>query len=230
MIALLFLALAAFLLFRFLGGAPRLRVRRHQPVQVAAAKIDELTEYAHRLRVGNKYTSAEKVYLQILKIDHKHVSTYSRLGTLYSAQKKYGDAIECFQVATQLSPSGSTFYNLGVAYYENKNPMKAIAALEKSIMFEPSLQRYVALAKTFGKLGDSERMIGTLEQAVQFEPNSKVYWLLADAYAAGGQPEQQERVIEQLREHDPKDARLKAEYPKRKPKAKKTPELEKTGS
>lgn len=89
MISLLILAAAAFVLYRLLGGAPQLRIRQRQPVQATAAKITELLEYASKLRANNNYTGAEKVYLQILKMDHKHTDTYSRLGTLYSAQKNY---------------------------------------------------------------------------------------------------------------------------------------------
>jgi tetratricopeptide (TPR) repeat protein len=209
MLGLVFLAAASFFLFRLLGGAPQIRLRKETQGEANAAKIEELTEYASRLRSTNKYTGAEKVYLQILKIDHHHVSTYSRLGTLYSAQKNYGDAIECFQIATQLKPSGTTYYNLGLAYFENRNFIKAIAAFEKAIMFEPTLQRYVGLAKAFKKTGDTSRMINALEQAILLESTPKVLWLLADAYQTAGRNEEFEAVVGRIRELNPKDERLK---------------------
>lgn len=209
MIALLVLAAAAFFLFRLLDGAPRLRAQP-KPAVGSVAKIDDLTEYAHRLRVANKYTAAEKVYLQILKLDHRHVQTYSRMGTLYSVQRNYPEAIEAFQMATQLKPSGATYYNLGLAYFENRNYMKAVAALEKAVMFEPTLQRYVALAKTFKKLDNGPRMIQALEQAVQLEANPKVLWLLADAFEASRQPAKAEAVRARIALLDPQDERLKA--------------------
>jgi tetratricopeptide (TPR) repeat protein len=209
MIALLVLVAASFVLFRLLGGAPRLRVRRVQPAQ-AAAKIQELTEYAGRLEGTKKYTSAEKVYLQILKLNHHHVPTYTRLATLYAAQKNTTDAIECFQIASQLAPSGETFYNLGLAYYENQNLMKAVASLEKAIMFEPSTQRYIGLAKAFNRLHDGKQVIRTLEQAVEFEASPKILWLLADAYAAAGRSDELPTIHERIRSLDSKDARLRA--------------------
>lgn len=180
----------------------------------AAAKIAELTEYASRLRATNKYTAAEKVYLQILKLDHRHVATYSRLGTLYSAQRNYGDAIECFQMTTQLKPSGTTFYNLGLAYFENRNYMKAVAAFEKAVMFEPNVQRYIGLAKAFKKMGDNSRMIGALEQAIQIEENPKILWLLADAYEASRQPAKVAEIEARIKAIDPKDQRLQKTPPK----------------
>jgi len=210
MIALLVLAVASFILFRLLGGAPRLRMRRNHPAQAAATKIQELTEYAARLEATKKYTGAQKVYLQILKIDHRHVPTYTRLAALYTAQQNAADAIECFQIATQLSPSGETFYNLGLAYYNNQNPMKAVASFEKAIMFEPSVPHYVGLAKAFNRLHDGDRVVSTLEQAVAFEPSPKILWLLADAYTAAGRKEELPALYERIRSLDPRDKRLRA--------------------
>lgn len=212
MLGALFLAGVSFYLYRLLGGAPNLHLRSAKAGTGAVTgeqKIVELTEYASRLRAANKYTSAEKVYLQILKIDHKHVSTYSRLGTLYSAMKNYGDAIECFQMTTQLKPSGTTFYNLGLAYFENKNYIKAVAAFEKSIMFEPTVQRYIGLAKTYKKTGENTKMIGALEQAIVIEPSTKVLWLLADAYDSIGKKHEASSVKERIEQLDPKDERLR---------------------
>jgi tetratricopeptide (TPR) repeat protein len=209
MIAILLLAAAAFLLYRLLGGAPVLRLSRQARDQHAEAKVAELTEYADRLRSANKFVSAEKVFLKILKIDHKHAPTYSRLGTIYAALKNYDDAIECFRIASQLTPAASNYYNLGLAYFENQNFMKAVAALEKSIMFEPSSQRCIALAKTFQKIGDSGRMIATLEQAVELDPQPRILWLLADAYGEAGREEDEAGIHTRIKKADPKDLRLR---------------------
>lgn len=210
MIGLLVLAAAAFFLFRLLGGAPRLRLNTKTAAAKNQAKIEELTDYARRLRAANKYTAAEKVYMQILKIDHRHVQTYSRLGTLYSTQRNYSEAIDAFQMSTQLKPSGGTYYNLGLAYFENRNYMKAVAAFEKAVMFEPTLQRYIALAKSFKKLDNNPRMIQALEQAVQLEASPKVLWLLADAYEASRQPAKAEAVRNHIATLDPNDERLRS--------------------
>ena len=199
MITIVFLAAASFLLYRLLGGAPRLRRSRLQPAETTQAKIEELTKFARRLRANNKYTGAEKVYLQILKIDHRHAATYQQLGTLYMAMKNYADAIECFQLATQLSPSGMTFYNLGLALYENRNPVKAVAAFEKAVMFEPSAQRCIGLAKAYNRLGRDDQMVAALEQAAELEPNPKVLQLLVDSYEATGRTEELESARQRLK-------------------------------
>ncbi|TAK89665.1 tetratricopeptide repeat protein [Patescibacteria group bacterium] len=215
MIGLLIIAAAAFFLFRLLGGAPKLRLNPKAPAVANQNKIEELTDYARRLRAAGKYTAAEKVYMQILKIDHRHVQTYSRMGTLYSAQRNYPDAIEAFEMSTKLKPSGTTYYNLGLAFFENRNYMKAAAAFEKAVMFEPTLQRYIGLAKTFKKLDNNPRMIQALEQAVQLEASPRVLWLLADAYEASRQPAKAEAVRKQIATLDPSDERLRRQKPTR---------------
>ncbi len=209
MLGAVFLAGASFYLYRLLGGAPQLRLRRVEQGQATSAKIDELTEYASRMRATKKYSTTEKVYLQILKLDHRHAATYSRLGTLYSLQKNYGDAIECFQLATQLAPAGPTYYNLGLGFFENGNFIKSIAAFEKSIMFEPTVQRYIGLAKTYQKTGDNPKMISALEQANQIEITPRVLWLLADAYHSDGRDDEAESCIKQISKIDPTNERLR---------------------
>jgi tetratricopeptide (TPR) repeat protein len=227
MLSLIFLAAVSIYLYRLLGGLPPLRIRRQAQGQAVAAKIDELTEYASRLRATKKYSAAEQVYMQILELDQRHVSTYSRLGTLYSAQHNYGDAIECFEMTTQLAPSGSTFYNLGLAYFENRNYLKAVAAFEKAIMFEPTLQRYVGLAKAFRKINDDIHMIEALEQAVRIEASPKVMWLLADAYATAGRDSEALAIQQRIREVNPKDERLRAMRAQRKGATRPAPKVEK---
>jgi tetratricopeptide (TPR) repeat protein len=208
--------MAAYVLYRGLGGTAVLRMDRRHPAAAAQNKITELTEYASRLRAQNKYLSTEKVYLQILKIDHKHAPTYNRLGTLYVTMKNLDDALECFQIATQLSPSGATYYNLGLGYYENQNYIKAIAAFEKAIMFEPTAQRYIGLAKAFQKASNLPKTVYALEQAVEIEAKPRTLWLLADAYRENGQEDKIPDIQDQIRNLDPKDARIRS-IPSRRP-------------
>lgn len=154
-----------------------------------AGQITQLAERAAQLVRQQRHSSAEKAYLQILKLDHKHAPTYQRLGALYIRMKNYDDAIECSQIAAQLSPSAATQYNLGLAYYENGNYIKAVAGFEKALLQEPSVQRYVALAKAFEKLHNHAKSAATLEQAVALMPDDKrLVKLYHEQLTAAGQP------------------------------------------
>lgn len=146
-----------------------------------AAKLTQMVTYADRLYSERKWLAAEKAYLSVLKIDHKHVTAYSHLGIIYSTQKNMPDAIECFEIAARLRPSASTLHNLGLAYFDNKNYMKSVATFEKSIMFEPSAQRYVGLSKAWHKLSNAQKVVDALEHAAELDSSEKIAKLLEDA-------------------------------------------------
>lgn len=145
----------------------------------SSAKLAQMSDYASRLYSEKKWLAAEKAYLQILKLDHKNVPAYSHLGIIYSTQKNMTDAIECFQIASHLHPSGTTLHNLGLAYLDNKNYMKAIAAFEKSIMFEPTASRYVGLSKAHHKLANMPETVAALKKASELDDSEKIKQLLS---------------------------------------------------
>ncbi len=149
-------------------------------------QLTQLTSYADRLYGEKKWLAAEKAYLNVLKLDHKNVTAYSHLGVIYSAQGNGADAIECFQIAAQLSPGAPTHQNLGSAYYENHSYAKAIAAFERAIMFEPSASRYLALARAYQKSQNTTAALAALERAAALEPSRRTLHALAIAYEEAG--------------------------------------------
>lgn len=185
MAELLILILGFVILYRQLGALDSganaaLAPKRSSP------RLAQMATYADRLFAEKKWLAAEKAYLGVLKLDHKNVTAYSHLGIIYSTQKNMADAIECFQIAARLKPSGTTFQNLGLAYYDNRNYIKSIAAFEKAIMFEPTAQRYVGLSKAHHKLSNNEASLKALEQAAAADPTKRILQLLADAYDDAG--------------------------------------------
>jgi tetratricopeptide (TPR) repeat protein len=151
-------------------------------------RLAQLSDYADRLYAERKWLAAEKAYLNVLKLDHKNVTAYSHLGVIYSTQKNLADAIECFQIATRLRPSGATFQNLGLAFYDNRNYVKSVAAYEKAIMLEASASRYVGLSKAYRRLANFPAAASALEKAIQLEPSPKLNQLLAEIRADASPP------------------------------------------
>ena len=190
MLELLVIALAALVLFRQLrlletGAAPAtLAPPRNSP------RLTQMTTYADRLFSEKKWLAAEKAYLGVLKVDHKNVTAYSHLGIIYSTQKNMPDAIECFEIAARLHPSGTTLQNLGLAFFDNRNYIKSIAAFEKAIMFEPTAQRYVGLSKSHSKLHNTPQVILALEKAAELDPTQRILQMLAEAYDEAGRKDQ----------------------------------------
>jgi len=166
-------------------------------------QLVQLTDYADRLYAEKKWLAAEKAYLKVLKLDHKNITAYTHLGVIYSTQKNMADAIECFEIAARLRPSGSTYQNLGLAYYDNHNYIKSIAALEKANMFEPAVQRYVGLSKAQRKLSNLPGAIAALEKATALEPSKRILQLLSEAYQDDGRTDEAQAVL--MRLHDNAD-------------------------
>lgn len=197
MLELVFFIVIIAIFWRVLSGQQTATgdlARRQTSPQLTAAM-----HYADRLYEEHRYLAAEKAYLAVLKLDHKNLMAYNRLGIIYSVQKNMADAIECFEIATRLKPSPTTYLNLGLGFYENHNYIKAIAAIKKAIMFEPSAQRYIALAKAYNKITDNKSMIVALENAVALEPSRTNLTLLRDAYHQAGKKDQHAAVSERLK-------------------------------
>jgi tetratricopeptide (TPR) repeat protein len=150
-------------------------------------RLVQAEQFALRLYKEKRYHSAEKAYLNVLKLDHRNASAYSHLGIIYSILHNYPEAVECFELAARFAPSAATYQNLGLGYYENKNYMKSIAAYEKSIMFEASVLRYIGLGKAYDKLGNGAKAIEALEKAVELDNTPKHLELLINTCKAHGQ-------------------------------------------
>ena len=142
-----------------------------------------------------KYLRAEKALLTILKLDQTNAAAYNRLGILYSRQKEYKDAIECFEIASSIEPSASSLHNLGLIYYETENYEKAASAFEGALKLEDGLAaRFIAYAKVLEKLGNQAGVIDALETAVEIEPSQQSIRLLAQAHREAGNNETADKL------------------------------------
>ncbi len=182
-----------------------------RPAKVGAktvsSEITQLVEYADRAYLEKKFLSAEKLYLKILKLDHKNAAAYRRIGLIYSAQRKYPDAIESFQVAAHLDPSAVNYYNLGVTYYENGNYIKAMAALDKGLIFDQTPDLYDAIGRSQLKLNHHNEAIEALEKATSNPKNKHHLTHLAEAYELVGKKEEAKAAYEKVLKLDPTDVK-----------------------
>src|SRR5687768_12283461 len=112
LVALVFIV-AVFIFYRSLAELSRRGVTKAVvPGKKPSQRLSQTAEYADRLFKEKKFLPAEKAYLELIKHDHKNALAYSRLGIIYSRLKNRGDAIECFQIASQFAPSAASFHNL----------------------------------------------------------------------------------------------------------------------
>lgn len=179
--------------FIFLFGTFAFRgAKRHQDVESdvpkkIADKLSKLWSVAHQGMRENKLLRAEKALLSILQIDKKNAAAYNRLGILYSKQKEYKDAIDCFEIASSIESTASSLHNLGLIYYETENYNKAAIAFEQALKLEDNLAtRHIAYAKVQEKMGNDKLMLSELEKATSLEPNPETFSLLMKAYESKG--------------------------------------------
>lgn len=113
---------------------------------------------------------AEKALLTILKFDEKNAAAYNRLGILYAKEKKFDDAIECFEIAQSIDSNPSSLHNAGLIYLETGEYEKASMAFEQAISLEGDVpSRHIALAKSYEKLGRIRQALASLENAYELD-------------------------------------------------------------
>jgi len=162
-------------------------------------RLSNLWEVAHQGMKDNRLLRAEKALLTILNIDEKNAAAYNRLGILYSKQKEFKDAIDCFEIASSIEPSASSLHNLGLIYYETENYEKAATAFEQALKLEDQLAaRHIALAKVNEKMGNQAMMIHSLENAVALEPTRESLMLLLQAYIDKGMEDEAKIIKRKL--------------------------------
>ena len=85
------------------------------------------------LKIANIYklkgnnAKAISFYDKIISIDNESIDAYFNKGLVFANQKKYDDAIKCFEKVTELSPDYPyAYYSLAMAYELKNMPQRAI--------------------------------------------------------------------------------------------------------
>ncbi len=164
-----------------------------------AEQVDKLWGIAVDSMRGRRPVRAEKALLTILRFDEKNAAAYNRLGILYAKQKKYKEAVECFEIAESLDHNSTSLHNAGLIYLETGEYNKAAIAFEQAIALEGDLpNRFIAYAKTQEKLGNYKQAIDALEQAFELDKSAVTLKKIADMHEAAGDTEGLEETKKRL--------------------------------
>jgi tetratricopeptide (TPR) repeat protein len=132
---------------------------------------------------NEKFNQAERNLLNILDIDHKNTAAYNQLGIIYAKQNNLEEAIECFDIASSITPTVSTLYNLGLVQYEAGHYTKSSTTFERVVDLEPTTKRYIAYAKSLEKSSSPKKVVEVLEKAALADRKSPILFeLLSHAY------------------------------------------------
>ena len=163
------LVFVLYLTFFFPMEAKEKKVEEKSPKYTAQMK--KLWQVAQTSMKEHKPSRAEKALLTILKFDEKNAAAYNRLGILYAREKKFDEAVECFEIAQSLDNNPASIHNVGLIYLETGAYEKAVMAFRQAIAAEGDVPaRYIALAKAEEKMGSKKRAIEALENAFELDP------------------------------------------------------------
>ena len=149
------------------------------------AQMKKLWAVAQKSMREHKPLRAEKALLTILKIDEKNAAAYNRLGIIYAKDKRYNEAIECFEIAESLDNNASSLHNAGLIYLETGAYEKASMAFKQALELEGDVpSRYIALAKAEEKLGQRKNAIENLESAYELDHSTATLRQILALYEA----------------------------------------------
>lgn len=185
-----------------------------------APQMRKLWALARVAMKERKPLKAEKALLTILKFDQKNAAAYNRLGIIYAKERKYKEAIECFEIAQSLDNNASSMHNVGLIYLETQNYEKASMAFKQAIELEGDLPaRYIAYAKAEEHLGNRKKALESLEVAYDLAPSTMILRHILEVYERAEDEEgieQTKKRIEDLLETQ-KQKPDKPEKPPRRP-------------
>jgi len=118
--------------------------------------------------------TAEKLLIEILKVEPNHLNTNFFLGTILLQKKDFDRSRELFLKVISLNPENPDSYNnLGIAMKELGQKSKAITCFQKAIEFKPDHNTaHNNLGIVLKELGEYDRAQNSYEKAIQIDANN----------------------------------------------------------
>ena len=194
--------------------------KEETPSPKYTAQMKKLWAIAQTAMKERKPFRAEKALLTILKFDEKNAAAYNRLGILYAKDKKFDEAIECFEIAESLDNNASSLHNVGLIYLETGSYEKAVMALKRAIELEGDVAaRYIALAKAEEKLGNKKSALENLEQAYELDHSTATLRQILAIHENAGDAEKMAELTARIERQIAEDARIREEKQREKRRA-----------
>jgi len=132
---------------------------------------------------------AVKHYKKALDLNPDYSIARNNLGNVYMDQKKWDEAIACYETVTKDLVYTTPYFplsNLGWAYYNKKDYGLAEKYYLDALNLEPRfLLAMLGLGRTYIASGRTSDAIGVLEKAAEAYPQTpEIYLDLAEAYKA----------------------------------------------
>lgn len=117
--------------------------KKSEPEAEIVKEVEPNMAKAEELFHKRQYISAEKWYLEAVKLDPKNPRIYARLGTIYLEQKNFSDAKDAFEESVRLDDTvASRFFNLSYICNSIGDIKTAQSHAKKAARMEPQNSKY----------------------------------------------------------------------------------------
>ncbi|HJV32552.1 MAG TPA: tetratricopeptide repeat protein [Patescibacteria group bacterium] len=177
------------------------------PVPDAAAGLAE----AQKACQEERYEDAERMYIELLKHDAKHVDAYRGLAELYIVQKLYDQAAETLEFLLRLTGDDDrALGRLGQVEASRGNFQEAEARYLRSIELSSNATAYRAdLGRVYLAAGEAKKAQEQFRTALQAEPHHPKYLdYFLEASILVGDPDSAREALGALEEVNPENAKL----------------------
>ena len=147
--------------------------------------IDNIISNAFQNHKNKKFSEAEKLYKEVLKIDPNHIICLNYFGVMLAQTNRTERAEQLFLKANNIQPNNPFVNNnLGNIYYENGDYIKAIPYYEAAISFKSDfIDPNLNLGIIFINQDKLDKALDHLKRVIQIQPtNIKSYALVANIY------------------------------------------------
>jgi len=141
--------------------------------------LDKLFECGLKFHQLGDLINAEKIYLEVLKIDDKHHDSIHYLGVLAYQQKRFEDAIDLIEHSIQLNSRNAAAYtNRGNVLKDVNRLTEAADSYKKALSINPnSSEAFANLGIIFKEMNQIEMALSSYEMALDINPNySQAYF------------------------------------------------------
>jgi tetratricopeptide (TPR) repeat protein len=198
---------------RAYGSLKRLEAKMDDGMAPSPETADPVAglEGAQKARQEERYEDAERLYIELLKRDAKHIDAYRGLAELYIDQKLYDQAAETLEFLLRLTGDDDrALGRLGQVEASRGNFQEAEARYLRSIEIAANATAYRAeLGRVYLAAGEARKSQEQFRIALQAEPHHPKYLdYFLEASILVGDPDSAREALGALEEVNPENAKL----------------------
>lgn len=172
------------LVFRkYVGQVQRQMIEKSEKKKVGLEKVDKTEELKIVLQEGEyalgqgDFDTAEKKYIEAVRLDPKNVEAYYGLGNVYYVQDQIEEALETLKFVLQLDENDiKTLVKLAEIEEERNDIETAVEYYQRVVLVEDNNpHRFAKLADLLVEIKKYDTALEAVAQAVEIEPQNPKY-------------------------------------------------------